>query len=58
MIKKIKYLLPTLILLSLLSGCKDYIKFEITRYFSGFFITLIIGVVGLIIVALLGGGKK
>ena len=57
MIKKTTILL-TIISTTLLTGCEDYLKFEMTRYFSGFFITLIIGVVGLIIMGLKGGGKN
>lgn len=33
----------------LLTGCESYVKNETERYLSGFFITLLIGVVGLII---------
>ncbi len=42
----------------LLTGCKDYLKFEMTRYFSGFFISLAIGVVGLLIMSISKGQKN
>ena len=41
-----------LLLLILLTGCKSYMKFEIGRYFIAFFITLLIGIIGLIVTAL------
>lgn len=57
MVKKTIILLMTFISTILLTGCKEYLKFEITRYFSGFIISLVIGVVILIIMGL-GGNKN
>ncbi len=36
--------------LFLLTGCESYLRNEGDRYFSGFFITLIIGIVGFLII--------
>lgn len=58
MIKKRTILLLTLISTTLLTGCVDYLKFEITRYLFGFFFTLIIGVILFIIMGLKGSGKN
>ncbi len=58
MTKKSHIFLLTIFATFLITSCKDYLKFELTRYFSGFFLTLIIGLVGLIIMGLKGGRKN
>ncbi len=42
----------------ILTGCKEWIKFDLSRLAFGFIFTLVIGIVGLIIMALGGGNKK
>ncbi len=42
----------------ILTGCKEWIKFDLSRLAFGFIFTLVIGIIGLIIMALGGGNKK
>ena len=56
--KKKTILLAIIVWIALLTSCENYLKFELTRYFSGFFITLIIGLIGLIIAGINRGGKN
>jgi len=41
-----------------MTGCKEWIKFDLSRLAFGFIFTLIIGVIGLIVMAISGGNKK
>ncbi|RFN58411.1 hypothetical protein [Marixanthomonas ophiurae] len=41
-----------------ISSCSSWIEFDLKRYAFGFIITLVIGVIGLIIMAISGGNKN
>jgi multisubunit Na+/H+ antiporter MnhB subunit len=56
--KKLTLFTLAVILMNLLVSCRDYLKFELTRYLSGFFISLIIALIVLLIVAITGGGRN
>jgi len=57
-----KQKLKTIILFSILTisltGCKEWIMFDLSRLAFGFIFTLVIGVIGLIIMLISGGNKK
>ena len=55
--KFLRILLMFFVSLSLFS-CSSWIEFDLKRYAFGFIITLVIGVIGLIIMAINGGNKN
>lgn len=52
--KKILSISLLIILSTSLTGCKEWIMFDISRLAFGFIFTLVIGVIGLIIMGLKG----
>ncbi|MEA1896621.1 MAG: hypothetical protein U9N53_03025 [Bacteroidota bacterium] len=55
--QKLTIFLLVLFLIFPLMGCMEWIKFDLSRLAFGFILTLVIGVIGLIVMALRGGNK-
>ncbi len=58
MINNLKTIFVVAIASCLLTSCSAWIEFDIKRYAFSFFITLIIGVVGMIVMAISGGNRN
>ena len=58
MINNQKIILTFLLFTYTLTSGKEYIEFEVKRYLYAFLFTLILGIVGLIAMALKGKDKK
>ncbi len=56
--KKIKTFLPFLFAQLFMTSCKEWIKFDITRYAFVFVLTLVVGIIGFIFVAINGRDKN
>jgi len=57
-VNNLKSILILVITSSLLTSCMAWIEFDIKRYVFSFIISLVIGVIGLIIMAINGGSKN
>ena len=55
--QKLTIILLIFFLILPLMGCMEWIKFDLSRLAFGFILTLVIGVIWLIVVALRGGNK-
>ena len=55
---KLTIIITLTFLMVLLTGCKKWMEFDLYRYAFGFIFTLVIGVIGLIIMAIKNGNSE